>query len=255
MPGKPILAIIGGTGTSEMEGFVEERRTEISTPWGSPSAPLRWGHLFGTRIVFLARHGDRHALAPHQVNYRANLWAIDSAGARSVVALAAVGGITSAMEPGSVVVPDQLIDYTYGRAQTFSDGEGGKDPVRHVDFTDPYDEGIRNWLIAGARRADLPRIERATYGVTQGPRLETRQEIRRMEQDGCDIVGMTSMPEAALARELGLSYACCALVSNWAAGKGIRPIHDELEESLRQALARTRLILEAALTTPLPERP
>jgi 5'-methylthioinosine phosphorylase len=252
MPGKSILAIIGGTGAGVLEDFVEERRSEVSTPWGSPSAPLRWGRLFGAEIVFLARHGDGHALAPHQINYRANLWAIDSVGVHCVVALAAVGGITQNMEPGTVVIPDQLIDYTYGRAQTFFDEE---DPVKHIDFTDPYDAEMRKWLCDGARQADVPRIEQATYGVTQGPRLETRKEISKMEQDGCDIVGMTSMPEAALARELGLSYACCALVSNWAAGKGTRPIHDELEESLKQALARMRLILEAALSRPLPERP
>jgi 5'-deoxy-5'-methylthioadenosine phosphorylase len=253
MSEKPFLAIIGGTGSSGLEDFAEKRCVEVSTPWGSPSAPLRFGRMFGADLVFLERHGDRHMLAPHQINYRANLWALDSVGARQVVALAAVGGITREMEPGSVVIPDQLIDYTYGRAQTFSDE--AKDPVRHIDFTDPYDAAMRQWLVAGAGRAGVPRIERATYGVTQGPRLETRQEIRRMEQDGCDLVGMTSMPEAALARELGLSYACCALVSNWAAGRGTRPIHDELEESLRQALVRARLILEAALALPLPERP
>ncbi|MDY0050389.1 MAG: S-methyl-5'-thioinosine phosphorylase, partial [Halothiobacillaceae bacterium] len=210
------LAIIGGTGLSKLKNLEFLRHQVVSTPYGEPSGPLSIGRLGGCEVVFLPRHGYNHRIPPHQINYRANLWALREVGVRHVLAVAAVGGITPRMSPATLVIPDQIIDYTYGRAHTFFEGE--LDEVTHIDFTFPYDADLRELLLRSARAAEVSVVESGVYAATQGPRLETAAEIRRLEGDGCDIVGMTGMPEAALARELGLKYACCAVVANWAAG-------------------------------------
>ena len=225
-------ALIGGTGLTHPDRFSLLREDWVETPFGKPSAPLQYGTLFGHPVVFLARHGNPHVIPPHQVNYRANLWALKSAGIQRVVAVAAVGGITPDMGPQALAIPDQIIDYTYGRHQTFH--EENLDEVVHIDFTHPYTPTLRESLIAAATQARIPLIPTGVYGCTQGPRLETPAEIRRMEQDGCDLVGMTGMPEACLAREAGLEYACFAVVANWAAGKQdgeitLEEIHAHLE--------------------------
>jgi 5'-methylthioinosine phosphorylase len=212
------LGIIGGTGLYAFPGLAAARREAVATPFGAPSGDVVIGMLSGTRVAFLARHGEAHTIAPHRVNYRANVWALHHLGARRVIGVNAVGGITDKMGPRVLAVPDQVIDYTHGRLDSFCDVEGAK--VEHVDFTEPYSAGLRAEVLAAAARAGIAVVEGGCYGATQGPRLETRAEIARMRRDGCDLVGMTGMPEAALARELGIDYACLALVANWAAGCG-----------------------------------
>lgn len=211
------LGIIGGTGLGDL-ALGDVRSLTIDTPWGQPSGPLRQGRLGVADVVFVNRHGPGHELPPHAVNYRANIAAMHGEGVEAIVAVNAVGGITPAMAPGSLVLPHQLIDYTWGRGHTYSDSAG--QPLQHVDFTEPYSEALRQALLAAAGEVDLHPHVRAVQGISQGPRLETAAEIERMERDGCDLVGMTGMPEAALARELDVPYACIAVVVNPAAGKG-----------------------------------
>jgi 5'-methylthioinosine phosphorylase len=229
------LAIIGGTGLTSLDGLHITRKEMVHTPWGEPSGPITHGTLNGVQVAFLARHGYHHTIPPHEVNYRANIYALKELGIKQVVAVAAVGGIAPGLTPGSLVVTDQIIDYTWGRGHTFF--EGKLDQVVHVDFTYPYDNSLRAALIDAAVRAQVKCAAGGTYGVTQGPRLESAAEIDRMERDGCDVVGMTGMPEAALARELGLAYAHCAVVANPAAGRGdgvitMQQIHDQLERGM-----------------------
>jgi len=211
------VAIIGGTGLTALDTLNITHREALSTPYGQPSSPLIYGELDGRSVVFLARHGLHHTIPPHKINYRANLWVLHHIGVQQVIAVAAVGGIRADMEPGVLAFPDQIVDYTWGRPCTFF--EDNLSHVTHIDFTEPYCPKLRGKLIQAARELDLKAWESSTYAAMQGPRLETAAEIRRLERDGCDIVGMTGMPEAALARELGLRYAACAVVANWAAGK------------------------------------
>ncbi|MDR3386433.1 MAG: S-methyl-5'-thioinosine phosphorylase [Rudaea sp.] len=229
------LAIIGGTGLYAFPGLRNVARHTVSTPFGAPSGAIVSGELDGWRVAFLARHGEAHLLAPHRVNYRANVRALYDLGARRIIGVNAVGGIRADMGPRVLAVPEQIIDYTHGRFDSFSDVEGAK--VEHVDFTEPYSAALRAALLAAARREGVSVVDGGCYGATQGPRLETRAEIVRMRRDGCDLVGMTGMPEAVLARELGIDYACLALVANWAAGCG-----DEASISLPEIFAN----LEAA---------
>ncbi|MBM3202494.1 S-methyl-5'-thioinosine phosphorylase [Candidatus Woesearchaeota archaeon] len=211
-----LTGIIGGTGLTHLDGLHIKHRETVDTPYGSPSSALVFGSLQGQALVFLARHGDPHTIAPHRVNYRANLWALHAAGVDSIIAVAAVGGIDRLAEPGRVVIPDQIIDYTSNRVHTLYDDS--ETAVTHIDFSHPYTPAVRTKLLTAAQRANVPTVDGGVYGCTQGPRLETIAEIRRMQQDGCTLVGMTGMPEAALARELGIPYACCAVVANRAAG-------------------------------------
>ena len=212
------LAIIGGSGLYQFPGLGKVEKCVVDTPFGTPSDAIVVGELGARRIAFLARHGADHQFAPHRINYRANVWALHHLGARRMLGVNAVGGIRADMGPCAVVVPAQIIDYTQGRLDSFCDVPGAK--VEHVDFSKPYSAGLREELIAAAGRAGIGVIDGGCYGITQGPRLETRAEIARMRRDGCDLVGMTGMPEAVLARELGVEYACLALVANWAAGCG-----------------------------------
>ena len=209
-------AVIGGTGLYRLPGLDNIRRQSLQTPFGSPSSEIVCGDFHGHRFAFLARHGEDHSLAPHRVHYRANIHALHQLGARAVIGVNAVGGIRADMGPRVIAVPDQIIDYTWGRSSSFCDAEGAQ--VRHVDFTEPYTPDLRAALLEAASRAGVAVVDGGCYGATQGPRLETRAEIARMRRDGCDLVGMTGMPEAVLARELDLPYACLALVANWAAG-------------------------------------
>lgn len=241
------LAIIGGTGLTSLNGLEITRREMVHTPYGEPSGPLTHGRFAGHDVVFLPRHGYAHTIPPHRVNYRANIWALHGIGVRRVLAIAAVGGIRADMVPGALAFPDQLIDYTYGRAHTFF--EQDLEQVTHVDFSEPYDPALRQKLIDAAKTAGLTCITQGTYAAMQGPRLETAAEINRLERDGCDVVGMTGMPEAALARELQLAYACCAVIANWAAGKGKEGIHAEIERYLKQGMDQVRALLEALLPT------
>ena len=213
-----MLGIIGGTGLTQLRCLEISRREIARTPYGEASQPLVFGSLAGVEVVFLARHGAGHTIPPHAVNYRANMWALHAAGARSVLAIATVGGIDAQLNSGDVVLPNQLIDYTHGRKNTFHDGI--ELPVKHIDFTEPYSSQLRQACILAAANIKQPLVETGVYACVQGPRLETAAEINRLERDGATLVGMTGMPEAVLARELGLHYAALCPVVNHAAGRG-----------------------------------
>jgi 5'-methylthioadenosine phosphorylase len=241
-----MLAILGGSGLARIELLTETRSISARTEYGEPSAPLTLGRLGGCEVLFLARHGEGHSIPPHQVNYRANIRALRDAGAKRIVSVATVGGIRREFGPGSLVVPRQIIDYTWGRPSTFFEGPGTK--VTHIDFTEPYSAALRAAILAAARACGEAVADGGCYGTTQGPRLETAAEIVRMERDGADLVGMTAMPEAALAREAGLEYAAIAVVVNHAAGKGDSALavsFAAMEAVQRQAMARVLRILEA----------
>jgi 5'-methylthioinosine phosphorylase len=239
---KTELAIIGGTGLTALDGLKITESKWVDTEWGKPSSELQFGELNGESVVFLARHGNPHVIPPHRVNYRANIAALAEVGVKTIIGVNAVGGIRKDMSPASIAIPDQLIDYTWGRAQTFFDEN--LDGVTHIDFTAPYSETVRQSLIAAAKQTGVDVIDSGVYGATQGPRLETSAEIRRMERDGCDLVGMTGMPEAALAAEKGLYYASLCLVVNWAAGKSDHIITmAEIEEAIDQGMGNVRKIL------------
>jgi len=240
------VAIIGGSGLTDLNNLRITRREVVRTPYGEPSAPMVFGELGGRDVLFLPRHGPGHTIPPHKINYRANIWALKEAGVRNVIAVAAVGGIADSFEASDLVFPDQIIDYTWGRAHTFFDGQ--QQGVTHVDFTDPYCAALRKVLISAAQQSTLAAKERGTYGATQGPRFETAAEIRRMERDGADMVGMTGMPEVALARELDLCYATVAVVANRAAGKVQGEISlKEIERNLERGMTKVRLLLERAI--------
>lgn len=213
-----MLAIIGGSGATQLSNLVISHRQVIRTPYGEPSGALTFGTLDEQPVVFLARHGYGHTLAPHEINYRANLWALQAQGVKRVIALATVGGIRTDLVPGTLIIPDQIIDYTWGRKFTYF--EGSDKPVVHVDFTHPYCDKLRQLCLDAAAQTGITVVNGGVYAATQGPRLETAAEINRLARDGADMVGMTAMPEAALARELGLSYAAITLVANAAAGRG-----------------------------------
>jgi 5'-methylthioinosine phosphorylase len=241
------LAVIGGTGLYALAQLQDVQAQQPVTRYGALSGPVRVGTFAGRRVAFLARHGEGHTVPPHQINYRANLAALQALGARRVLALNTVGGITERFGPRVLACPDQLIDYTWGRISTLSEEPGTE--VLHVDFGEPYTRSLRKSVIDAASRAGVALVDGGCYGATQGPRLETRAEIVRMQRDGCDLVGMTGMPEAGLARELGLDYACLAIVANWAAGAGPDPdevitLQDVLEHVAAASAGLPRLLAE-----------
>lgn len=237
-----LLAVIGGTGLTTLENLKIIRREVVQTPYGEPSAPLAHGEIDGKEILFLPRHGYGHVIPPHKINYRANIWALKDAGATDIVAVAAVGGIRNDMQPKKIAVPDQIIDYTWSRVNTFF--EEGLSQVTHIDFTYPYCKELRDTLIESCLALNIDVATRATYAATQGPRLESAAEIKKLEKDGCDIVGMTGMPEAALAKELELCYSCLAVVANLAAGKSQEMLTMEMiEENLNTGMENVRKII------------
>jgi len=240
-----VLAIIGGSGLSKLGNMEVTRRKVVRTPYGEPSGALTLGKIGHCEVVFLARHGYGHTIPPHQVNYRANLWALKDAGVASVISVASVGGIRKELGPGVLALPHQIIDYTWGRPSTFF--EGPSTPVNHIDFTEPYTPALRERILAAAKASAERIVEKGVYAATQGPRLETAAEITRLERDGADLVGMTGMPEASLARELGLEYAAIAVVANYAAGKGDSahaiPL-DKIGAVLDESMGRVRRIIE-----------
>ena len=240
-----MLAIIGGTGLTQLSNLEVSRRQVVRTPWGEPSGALTFGKVNHRQVVFLARHGYGHTIPPHMVNYRANIWALHAEKVTHVVSVASVGGIRADLGPGVIAVPHQIIDYTSGRKNTFY--EGDERGVVHIDFTHPYCEQLRQNCLDAARRAGQVVVDGGVYATSQGPRLETAAEIDRLERDGADMVGMTGMPEAALARELDLRYAAIAVVANYAAGRagsreGIRM--EEINATLQIVLAKVRRIIE-----------
>ena len=239
-----MLAIIGGTGLDQLGNLKITHRQVIRTPYGEPSGALTFGTINQHEVLFLARHGYGHTIPPHEVNYRANLWALYEQGAKRVIAVASVGGIRADLVPGEIVIPDQILDYTYGRPFTYFDGRDR--PVTHIDFTHPYKPELRKQILTAADIANVKCLDGGVYAATQGPRLETAAEIVRFERDGADMVGMTGMPEASLARELGLSYAAIAVVVNYAAGRGDSRdgIHlDSISKIAEPAMAKVRNII------------
>jgi 5'-methylthioinosine phosphorylase len=238
------LAIIGGTGLSQLADLKFIRCDTITTPYGAPSADFITGTLNGKEVIFLARHGNPHSIPPHEINYCANIWGLKQLGVDNIIAVAAVGGITPTMVPTQIAIPDQIIDYSHGRKHTFF--EDPNDPVTHIDFSYPYSQALRSRLIHAAKQAGIAISPIGTYGCTQGPRLETAAEIKRMEQDGCDLVGMTGMPEAALARELDIDYAAVCVIANWGAGKMEGEITmAEIEQNLHKGMATAAELLKA----------
>jgi 5'-methylthioadenosine phosphorylase len=240
-----MLGIIGGSGLTQLSNLDVSHREVVRTPWGEPSAPLSFGRIGQQEVVFLARHGFGHTIPPHLVNYRANIDALKRVGATWIVSVASVGGIRADMGPGALVVPNQIIDYTSGRETSFQHADG--EQVLHIDFTEPYDAGVRVALLTAAREQSEPVIDGGVYAATQGPRLETAAEINRLARDGADLVGMTGMPEAALAREADVPYGALCVVANWAAGRAdstheIRFEH--IEATLHSAMGRVRRVIE-----------
>ncbi|MBV8466608.1 MAG: S-methyl-5'-thioinosine phosphorylase [Burkholderiales bacterium] len=241
-----MLAIIGGTGLTRLKNLNITHRQVIRTPYGEPSGALMYGEINGHHVVFIARHGYGHTIPPHEINYRANIWALAEQKVTRVVSVCTVGGIREDLPPGTIVLPNQIIDYTHSRKHTFF--EGGDKPVTHVDFTEPYTPKLRSRILQAALVAKQRVLDGGVYAATQGPRLETAAEINRIAADGGSIVGMTGMPEAALAREAGLSYAAIAVVANWAAGRGdsLHKVDLRLAENVfEDAIEHVHRILEA----------
>jgi 5'-deoxy-5'-methylthioadenosine phosphorylase len=240
-----MLAIIGGSGLTQLANLDITRREVVRTPYGEPSGALTFGSLGGKSVVFLARHGYGHTIPPHMVNYRANIWALKhAAGVDRIISVASVGAIRNDLPPGALVLPHQIIDYTSGRASSFHEGYDGH--VVHIDFTEPYDGVLRSALAEAFHATGEAFSNGGVYAATQGPRLETAAEVNRLERDGADIIGMTGMPETALAREAGVAYAAICVSVNWAAGRGDseRGIRfADIEEVQRTALARVRHVL------------
>lgn len=240
------LAIIGGTGLASLNGLKVVHKQMVNTPYGPASAPLIIGELSNQSIIFIARHGHGHTIPPHKINYQANIWALKSMEVEQILAVAAVGGITENMSPCTIVIPDQLIDYTYSREHTFFSDDFN--PDKHIDFTSPYSENLRSGMLAGSEHCDFDVINGGVYGATQGPRLETAAEINKLEKDGCDIVGMTGMPEAVLARELEMDYATCAVIANWGAGRANDTITmQEIEANLKTGMKRVKTLIDKTL--------
>jgi purine nucleoside phosphorylase len=235
------FALIAGSGFEHL-GFEVLTRSPTKTPYGEPSSAVLTLAIRGARVPCIVRHGEGHELAPHEVNYRANLWALEQRGVRVCVGINTVGAIGASLSPGGLAVPDQLIDYTHGRATTYG---GSGTPVRHIELSEPFSPVLRGRIAAAAAACGFP-VHAGTYGVTQGPRLETAAEIERLARDGCAMVGMTAMPEAALARELDIDYAICAVAVNHAAGRSPdgTALSTQIERFTRTGLLKVRAVLE-----------
>lgn len=244
-----MLAIIGGTGLTELENLHVKKRVIVRTPYGEPSQPLIFGEICGGEVIFLARHGTGHTIPPHEVNYRANVFALHLQGVTEIAAVATVGGIHQDLSSGVIALPHQIIDYTHGRQNTYHDGVSN--PVKHIDFTEPYCPKLRQKIEQAAISIGEKVVNQGVYAATQGPRLETAAEIDRLERDGATMVGMTGMPEAALARELGMSYAAICPVANYAAGRGdsLHAIdYEQVIANVNQTMVRVRKIIAQLMT-------
>lgn len=241
-----VAAVIGGTGVESWPDAQMLEQRVVATPFGEPSAPLYHYRLGSADVWFLSRHGETHSIAPHRINYRANIYALHALGVVELVALNAVGVIGGRCPPGQLGLPDQLIDYTHGRDDSFFDGVQA--PLQHVEFTEPYSSALRAKLLAAASTVNVALADGGIYAATQGPRLETRAEVDRLAHDGAEYIGMTGYPEAVLARELGLDYASLALSVNQAAGRSDEPIHAALQANMDAARGRAVRVIRQWLT-------
>ena len=241
------IAIIGGSGSALLlPDMIVDEQINIATPFGKPSSPIIRATSSDAQFFLLYRHGVGHSIPPHKINYRANIWALTELGIDVVVAIASVGGIRSSLKPGDLLLPDQLIDYTWGRESTFFDGEDGS--VGHLEMTTPYSVQVRSALLKAADKCGVELADGGVYAATQGPRFETPAEVNRIETDGGDVVGMTGMPEAALAAEKGLCYACVTLIVNPAAGRGDGHITDEeIRRSMERGIGNLNILLQKTL--------
>lgn len=238
-----MIGLIGGSGLTRLEGLTLEQQMQRDTPYGEPSSPLMIGTFAGKDVVFLPRHGEHHTIPPHLINYRANIWAMHQLGVEQIIAIASVGGITDRYQPGVMALPDQLIDYSWGRESSFASEDFAAN--KHIDFTYPFDETLRQQIQLAANMAEMTVLDGGVYAVTQGPRLETAAEILRLRNDGADMVGMTAMPEAVLARELGIAYASIAVVANHAAGLSSHPLTVEaIMETMESAMEEVHRLLK-----------
>ena len=236
------IAIISGGDFDKITGISLVDEIFQDTPWGETSSSIKILKIKNIEIFFLSRHGDPQRIPPHKINYRANIWALNKIDVKKIISINTVGGITQLMSPNEIIIPNQIIDYTHGRQSTYH--EDNLTEVKHIDFTNPYTESLRKELINSAKRVKLNIHTKGTYGVTQGPRLETAAEISKLENDGCNIVGMTGLPEASLAREIDIDYASCCLVVNWAAGKSVEPINTKImKENLARGIKDIMLLL------------
>jgi purine nucleoside phosphorylase len=234
------LGLIGGSGLDQFGKAVKTH--DIDSLYGQPSARMAEYHVGQSQVFFLPRHGEQHETPPHAVNYRANIDAFRQLKVEGIVAVNAVGGISDPYQPGTLSIPDQLIDYTWGREHTFSMATG--DELRHIEFAGPFDGCVRTSLLSAAASAGIIVVDGGCVAVSQGPRLETAAEIRKFRQDGCGLIGMTSMPEAALAREAGLDYASLCIIANWAAGLENEPVTmPAIEATLARAMIEVRMLL------------
>lgn len=209
------IGLIGGSGLYDIQGFVLKQKKSITTPFGKPSDQYLIGKIGKTDIVFLPRHGKKHNIPPHMINYRANIWGFRKLGVDRIISISAVGGIRKGLRPGDIVVLDQTMDMTRNRKSTFYDGKGG---VVHIDFTEPYCPELRRIILKAGKDAGVPVKNGGNYVAVEGPRLETASEIKSFKLLGGDVVGMTGMPEASLAREVAICYTGISVVANYAAG-------------------------------------
>lgn len=241
-----MIGLIGGSGLSQLDGLILQEQMQRATPFGEPSAPLMVGTFAGKEVAFLPRHGEHHTIPPHLINYRANIWAMHQLGVEQILAVASVGGITEEYKPGVIALPDQLIDYSWGRESSFASEDFAAD--KHIDFTYPFDETLRQQIQLAANSEEMSVIDGGSYAVTQGPRLETAAEIGRFKKDGADMVGMTAMPEAVLARELNIAYASIAVVANHAAGLSSHPLTIEaILETMKESMVQVHRLLKGVI--------
>ncbi|HXX57805.1 MAG TPA: S-methyl-5'-thioadenosine phosphorylase [Thermodesulfovibrionales bacterium] len=238
------VGVIAGSGFYEMEGIREKGSKRVTSPFGDPSDRYRIYELSGTEVIFLSRHGSPHRIPPHEINYRANISGFREMGVERIYGIHAVGGMNRGMKPGDIVIPDQIVDLTHSRAATFYSGSD----VVHIDFTTPYCDDLRALLFASGRRGGIELRESGTYVCVNGPRLETAAEIRAFAGMGGDVVGMTGMPEASLARELAICFAGIAVVTNYAAGISEKRLTTrEVVETMKVAMGRIRALVRGAL--------
>jgi 5'-methylthioinosine phosphorylase len=233
-------AVIAGSGFGSLGKDAQQHLVE--TKYGSPSSPVRELEYGVGKVFLLSRHGDKLLIPPHSINYRANLAALASLGVDHIIGLNTVGVITAGQNPGQIAIPDQIIDYTFGRDHSIHDGDSAS--LDHIEFTEPFSESLRKDLQDAAGRAGIEAHNGGVYAVMQGPRLETIAEVNRLQRDGADYIGMTAMPEAALARELNMNYGCLSLIVNYAAGRGTKAIHADIEESTASAKMQAMKILQ-----------